>query len=132
MRSPHSAPPLIPTAYPLMSQPAWPPAPPPNETENDKAVRLAAEREAKKIRCAVPRAVNQHCHVRVSPDAASDNIDRVLEQERQEIRKRKPQTKVLLLGAYRGLSWGYLCDVAQADVNLTDPTQGKLSLESLP
>ncbi|KAI0775645.1 G-protein alpha subunit [Trametes elegans] len=60
-----------------MSPNVWPPLPPRNESESDKAARLAAEKEAKRI---------------------SDEIDRALEQERQELRKRRPQTKILLLG----------------------------------
>ncbi|EJF65114.1 G-alpha-domain-containing protein [Dichomitus squalens LYAD-421 SS1] len=56
---------------------AWPPAPPKDENEGERAARLEAEREAKRI---------------------SDEIDRALEQERQELRKRRPQTKILLLG----------------------------------
>ncbi|KAI0356189.1 G-protein alpha subunit [Trametes cingulata] len=60
-----------------MSSHAWPPPPPKNETESEKAARLAAEKEAKRI---------------------SDEIDRALEQERQELRKHRPQTKILLLG----------------------------------
>ncbi|KAJ8488898.1 hypothetical protein ONZ51_g3234 [Trametes cubensis] len=55
----------------------WPPLPPKNESEEDKAARLAAEKEAKRI---------------------SDEIDRALEQEKQELRKHRPQTKILLLG----------------------------------
>ncbi|KAI8993765.1 G-protein alpha subunit [Trametes punicea] len=61
-----------------MSGNVWPPPPPKNESENDKTARLAAEKEAKKI---------------------SDEIDRALDQERQELRKHHPQTKILLLGS---------------------------------
>ncbi|KAI0633379.1 G-protein alpha subunit [Trametes polyzona] len=60
-----------------MSSHSWPPPPPKDETEQQKAARIAAEKEAKKI---------------------SDEIDRALEQEKQELRKRRPQTKILLLG----------------------------------
>ncbi|OSD04002.1 G-protein alpha subunit [Trametes coccinea BRFM310] len=60
-----------------MSNNVWPPPPPKNESESEKAARLAAEKEAKKI---------------------SDEIDRALEHERQELRKHRPQTKILLLG----------------------------------
>ncbi|KAH9942317.1 G-alpha-domain-containing protein [Epithele typhae] len=56
---------------------AWPPEPPSNETEAQKATRLEAERAAKEI---------------------SDDIDKAIEAERQELRRNKPQTKVLLLG----------------------------------
>ncbi|RPD78249.1 G-alpha-domain-containing protein [Lentinus tigrinus ALCF2SS1-7] len=59
-----------------MSSNVWPPVLT-NENANDREARLAAEREAKRI---------------------SDEIDRALEQERQELRKRRPQTKILLLG----------------------------------
>ncbi|CDO73675.1 hypothetical protein BN946_scf185015.g3 [Trametes cinnabarina] len=56
---------------------AWPPYPPPKETELEKAVRLEEEREAKLI---------------------SDSIDRALEAERQGARReRKVETKILLL-----------------------------------
>ena len=54
----------------------WPPFPPPNESELDRALRLGEEKEAKKI---------------------SDAIDDALEQEKQEKRKRRV-TKILLLG----------------------------------
>ncbi|KAI0371122.1 G-protein alpha subunit [Pilatotrama ljubarskyi] len=60
-----------------MSDHVWPPLPPKDESETEKAARLAAEKEAKRI---------------------SDEIDRALEQERQELRKHRPQTKILLLG----------------------------------
>ncbi|EIW63048.1 G-protein alpha subunit [Trametes versicolor FP-101664 SS1] len=60
-----------------MSNRSWPPLPPKNESEAEKAARLTAEKEAKRI---------------------SDEIDRALEQERQELRKRRPQTRILLLG----------------------------------
>ncbi|CDO69402.1 hypothetical protein BN946_scf184270.g5 [Trametes cinnabarina] len=60
-----------------MSSNVWPPPPPKNESEDEKAARLAAEKEAKRI---------------------SDEIDRALEHERQELRKHRPQTKILLLG----------------------------------
>ncbi|KAI0635319.1 G-alpha-domain-containing protein [Trametes polyzona] len=56
----------------------WPPWPPPDETELEKAVRLEEEREAKRI---------------------SDAIDRALESERQSLRReRKGEMKLLLLG----------------------------------
>ncbi|KAI0360519.1 G-alpha-domain-containing protein [Trametes cingulata] len=56
----------------------WPPYPPPDENELDKAVRLEEEREAKRI---------------------SDAIDRELESERQALRReRKGEVKLLLLG----------------------------------
>ena len=54
----------------------WPPFPPSNESELDRALRLEEEREAKTI---------------------SDAIDDALEQEKQEKRKRR-ETKILLLG----------------------------------
>ncbi|KAI0645404.1 G-protein alpha subunit [Trametes meyenii] len=56
---------------------SWPPSPPKTESESERAARLTSEKEAKKI---------------------SDEIDRALEQERQELKKRRPQTKILLLG----------------------------------
>ncbi|KAH9855221.1 G-protein alpha subunit [Lenzites betulinus] len=60
-----------------MSAHAWPPALAKNESESEKAARIAAEKEAKRI---------------------SDEIDRALEQEKQELRKHRPQSKILLLG----------------------------------
>ncbi|KAI0371216.1 G-alpha-domain-containing protein [Pilatotrama ljubarskyi] len=60
------------------SENVWPPYPPPDESELDKAVRLEEEREAKRI---------------------SDAIDRALESERQALRReRKGEVKLLLLG----------------------------------
>ncbi|RDX50162.1 G-alpha-domain-containing protein [Lentinus brumalis] len=59
-----------------MSNNVWPPVPT-NEDDHGREARLAAEREAKRI---------------------SDEIDRALEQERQDLRKNRPQTKILLLG----------------------------------
>ncbi|KAI8986746.1 G-alpha-domain-containing protein [Trametes punicea] len=57
---------------------AWPPYPPPNETELERAVRLEEECEAKIV---------------------SESIDRALEDERQSTRReRKSETKLLLLG----------------------------------
>ncbi|KZT10381.1 G-protein alpha subunit [Laetiporus sulphureus 93-53] len=55
----------------------WPPYPPLGETELERAVRLEEEREAKRI---------------------SESIDHGLELEQQELRKRRNQTRVLLLG----------------------------------
>ncbi|PCH43570.1 G-alpha-domain-containing protein [Wolfiporia cocos MD-104 SS10] len=55
----------------------WPPYPPDNETELERALRLEEEREAKRV---------------------SDEIDRGLERERQNLRKKKIQTTILLLG----------------------------------
>ncbi|KAI0829657.1 G-alpha-domain-containing protein [Trametes gibbosa] len=55
----------------------WPPLPPKNENESERTARIAAEREAKRI---------------------SDEIDRALEQEKQDLRKHKPHSKILLLG----------------------------------
>lgn len=58
----------------------WPPWPPRNESELDKAARLEEEREAKRV---------------------SDAIDRALESERQALRRpRRGDMKLLLLGAY--------------------------------
>ncbi|KAI0777274.1 G-alpha-domain-containing protein [Trametes elegans] len=68
-------------ASPRNAQPsanAWPPYPPADETELEKAVRLEEEREARRI---------------------SEAIDRELENERQAIRRvKKSETKLLLLG----------------------------------
>ncbi|EIW55473.1 G-alpha-domain-containing protein [Trametes versicolor FP-101664 SS1] len=56
----------------------WPPWPPRNESELDKAARLEEEREAKRV---------------------SDAIDRALESERQALRRpRRGDMKLLLLG----------------------------------
>ncbi|KZT08404.1 G-alpha-domain-containing protein [Laetiporus sulphureus 93-53] len=55
----------------------WPPYPPLDETELEKAVRLEEENVAKRI---------------------SDEIDRAIEHDRQEMRKKRHQTKILLLG----------------------------------
>ncbi|KAH9938925.1 G-alpha-domain-containing protein [Amylocystis lapponica] len=55
----------------------WPPPLPTRETELEKALRLEEEREAKKI---------------------SDEIDRAIERERQELRRNCMQEKILLLG----------------------------------
>ena len=54
----------------------WPPFPPANESELDRALRFEEEQEAKQI---------------------SDAIDVALELEKQEKRKRR-ETKILLLG----------------------------------
>lgn len=54
----------------------WPPAPSPDETEEERGVRLAAESEAKRV---------------------SDTIDRQLEVDRQR-RKERRGPKILLLG----------------------------------
>lgn len=57
----------------------WPPWPPRNESELEKAARLEEEREAKRV---------------------SDAIDRALESERQALRRpRRGDMKLLLLGA---------------------------------
>ncbi|KAI0746950.1 guanine nucleotide binding protein, alpha subunit [Daedaleopsis nitida] len=56
----------------------WPPYPPPEETELEKALRAEEEREAKRV---------------------SDAIDRAIEHERQAVRRRqKVERKLLLLG----------------------------------
>lgn len=55
----------------------WPPYPPPRETDLDKAARIGEEREAKKI---------------------SEEIDRAIERDKQELRKKKLQMRILLLG----------------------------------
>ncbi|OBZ67096.1 Guanine nucleotide-binding protein alpha-4 subunit [Grifola frondosa] len=60
-----------------MTPNVWPPYPPTDESEADKALRLEQEKEAKRV---------------------SDEIDRSIERERQELRKNHPQTKLLLLG----------------------------------
>lgn len=61
------------------SENKWPPYPPPDETELEKALRIEEEKEAKRV---------------------SDAIDRALECERQASRrKQKTETRVLLLGA---------------------------------
>ena len=81
-----------------MSNSVWPPEPPINESEPEKEARLRYEREAKKIRY-VHSSLPPTLGVQTSKRSRdSDDIDRVLEQERQELRKRKPQTKILLLG----------------------------------
>ncbi|KAK7683158.1 hypothetical protein QCA50_013831 [Cerrena zonata] len=56
---------------------SWPPYPPAEETELERALRLEEEKEAKRV---------------------SDDIDLALEAERNELRKRKEYIKVLLLG----------------------------------
>lgn len=58
---------------------SWPPYPPAEETELEKALRLEEEKEAKRV---------------------SDTIDLALEAERNELRKRKEYIKVLLLGEF--------------------------------
>ncbi|KZT70896.1 G-alpha-domain-containing protein [Daedalea quercina L-15889] len=55
----------------------WPPYPPPDETELEKAVRLEEEKVAKRI---------------------SEEIDRQIESDRQELKSRRLKTKILLLG----------------------------------
>ncbi|EPS97641.1 hypothetical protein FOMPIDRAFT_1024939 [Fomitopsis schrenkii] len=55
----------------------WPPYPPPDETELEKAVRLEEEKVAKRI---------------------SEEIDRQIERDRQELKKKRLETKILLLG----------------------------------
>ena len=55
----------------------WPPFPPATETEFERALRLEEEKEAKKV---------------------SDEIDREIERDRQTFRKKKTDTRVLLLG----------------------------------
>ncbi|EPQ53559.1 G-alpha-domain-containing protein [Gloeophyllum trabeum ATCC 11539] len=56
----------------------WPPPPPErDETEEQRAERLEQEREAKRV---------------------SDEIDKAIEQQREEMKKRRPQMKILLLG----------------------------------
>ena len=58
----------------------WPPYPPADETELEKALRMEEEREAKRV---------------------SDAIDRMLESERQSSRrKQKAETRLLLLGVF--------------------------------
>lgn len=56
---------------------SWPPYPPAEETELERALRLEEEKEAKK---------------------KSDVIDEAIEVERNELKKRKQYIKVLLLG----------------------------------
>ena len=57
----------------------WPPYPPPDETEFERAVRVEEEREAKRV---------------------SDAIDREIESDRQVYRRRqREETRLLLLGA---------------------------------
>ena len=51
--------------------------PPPNETEDEREQRLNAEYEAKKV---------------------SDGIDQMIAKEKNELKKAKPEVKVLLLG----------------------------------
>ncbi len=67
---------------PASAQPqenVWPPWPPRNESEVEKAARLEEEREAKRV---------------------SDAIDRALESERQALRRpRRGDMKLLLLAA---------------------------------
>lgn len=58
---------------------SWPPYPPAEETELERALRLEEEKEAKRV---------------------SDDIDLALEAERNELRKRKEYIKVLLLGEF--------------------------------
>ena len=58
---------------------SWPPYPPAEETELERALRLEEEKEAKRV---------------------SDVIDLALEAERNELKKRKEYIKVLLLGEY--------------------------------
>ncbi|KAH9921380.1 G-protein alpha subunit [Amylocystis lapponica] len=55
----------------------WPPLPPPGETDLEQALRIEEEKEAKRV---------------------SDAIDTAIEQERQELRKQRVNTKILLLG----------------------------------
>ncbi|KZT28152.1 G-alpha-domain-containing protein [Neolentinus lepideus HHB14362 ss-1] len=56
----------------------WPPPPTENEeTETQRAERLEQEKEAKRI---------------------SDEIDKAIEQQRQEMKSKRPQMKILLLG----------------------------------
>lgn len=59
---------------------AWPPLPPQTETELDRVLRLEEEREAKRI---------------------SDAIDNEIERERDSLRRRRSDAKILLLGAPR-------------------------------
>ncbi|OCH92456.1 G-protein alpha subunit [Obba rivulosa] len=60
-----------------MSEFSWPPSPPTDESDLDRALRLQEEKEAKKI---------------------SDEIDRAIEKERQELKKRRSAMRILLLG----------------------------------
>ncbi|KAI0937522.1 hypothetical protein AcV5_000338 [Taiwanofungus camphoratus] len=62
---------------PVASEISWPPFPPPGETDLERALRLEEEKEAKRI---------------------SDAIDYAIEKERQESRKQRYHTRVLLLG----------------------------------
>ncbi|KAI0949741.1 hypothetical protein AcW1_009263 [Taiwanofungus camphoratus] len=55
----------------------WPPRPSVEESELDKALRLEEEREAKRV---------------------SDEIDRIIEHDRLELRKKRSATKILILG----------------------------------
>ncbi|PFH50507.1 hypothetical protein AMATHDRAFT_60909 [Amanita thiersii Skay4041] len=56
---------------------AWPPYPPSNETQDQMRIRLEEEVEARRI---------------------SDSIDRTISAEREQIKKRGPGVKLLLLG----------------------------------
>lgn len=82
--------------------PTWPPHPPPDETELEKAVRLEEEKVAKRIRC-VQRA-SPAGKLWLIVDCVlccdgSEEIDRQIERDRQELKKRRLETKILLLGA---------------------------------
>ncbi|KAG5644340.1 hypothetical protein DXG03_008637 [Asterophora parasitica] len=67
---------------PSAAKPTWPPLPPPDESEEARAARVAAEEEAKRV---------------------SDSIDRSLVAEK-EYRKKGPHAKILLLGGPRDSS----------------------------
>lgn len=55
----------------------WPPHPPPNETEEAARMRMEEEAEAKRV---------------------SESIDRALQVEREQFKKRHTGAKILLLG----------------------------------
>ncbi|RDB16032.1 Guanine nucleotide-binding protein subunit alpha [Hypsizygus marmoreus] len=61
---------------PVVARPTWPPQPPPDESDEARAERVAAEEEAKRV---------------------SDSIDRGIVAEREH-RKKNPNAKILLLG----------------------------------
>ncbi|GBE87528.1 G-protein alpha subunit [Sparassis crispa] len=66
-----------PPVSPVMPEVNWPPIPPPADSELDRALRLEEEKEAKK---------------------RSDAIDHAIELEREEMRKQRHNTKIVLLG----------------------------------
>ncbi|KAG5653565.1 hypothetical protein H0H81_012254 [Sphagnurus paluster] len=68
----------MPKVHKPPAKPVWPPIPPPDDTEEARVARIAAEEEAKRI---------------------SDSIDRSIGLEREQ-RKRGNPAKILLLGNY--------------------------------